>query len=376
MTIYLDNSATSFPKPASVYERADYILKNIGGSPGRGSHRLSLDASRVIFETRESIARLFNIKDSSRIVFTKSATESINLAFKGLLKAEDKVVTTSIEHNAVAKTLKRLEGQGISILKVPASEEGFVQPTDIEKAITRDTKIVSVVHASNVFGTILPIAEIGAVCKKKGVFCMTDAAQTAGIVEIDVDEMNIDILAGTGHKGLLGLQGTGFLYTREGIEPTALIDGGTGETDDPIEIPDRLEAGTMNTPGIGGLGAGIEFILTEGIDKIKRHEENLVREIINGLQGLKDISIIGTSDVSKRASLVSFNIKGKEPSEVGYILDNEFSIMTRCGTHCAPEAHKTLGTYPKGAIRVSPGYFNAERDIEEFLKAVRKVMKC
>ncbi|MBI5682094.1 MAG: aminotransferase class V-fold PLP-dependent enzyme [Deltaproteobacteria bacterium] len=373
--IYLDNSATSFPKPESVYQRVDYILRNIGGNPGRGSHRMAIGASRIIFETRESAARLFNIKDSSRIVFTRNATEAINLAFKGLLKPNDNVVTTNIEHNAVSKTLRRLEGQGINVSKVCASNNGFVKPTDIEKAITKDTRLVSVTHASNVFGAILPIAEIGAICKNKGVLFMIDAAQTAGIIDIDAPAMNIDILIATGHKALFGPQGTGFLYIKEGIEPLPLVDGGLGEAEDISEIPDRLEAGTMNTPGIGGLGAGIEFILKEGVACIRKYEEGIVKQIIQGLQDLKGISIIGTLDADKRVSLVSFNIDGKDPLDVGCILDNEFGIMTRCGTHCAYDAHKTLGTYPSGAVRVSPGYFNTEKEIEGFLRAIGEIVR-
>lgn len=382
MTIYLDNSATSFPKPEFVYQRIDYILRHIGGNPGRSGHRMALDASRVIFETRESIAKLFNIKDSSRIVFTKNVTEAINLAFKGLLKPVpvrfkqgkgDNVVTTNIEHNAVVKPLRRLEKSGVSVTRVSAKKDGGINPKDVERAIAKNTKIVSVVHASNVFGTILPVEEIGRICKKKNVFFMIDAAQTAGAIPIDVDAMNIDILCATGHKSLFGPQGTGFLYVREGIEPMPLIDGGTAEDDNQIEIPDRLESGTMNTPGIGGLGAGVEFILKQGIEKIKRHEEKLVKQLLDGLKVLKDINIIGTMDADKRASLVSFNLAGKDPSQVGYMLDNDFGIMTRCGTHCAPEAHKTAGTYPDGAIRVSPGYFTTQNEIEEFLRAISKI---
>lgn len=381
--IYLDNAATSFPKPESVYQRVDYILRRIGGNPGRSGHRMALDASRVIFETRESIAELFNIKDSSRIVFTKNVTEAINLAFKGLLKKGDNVVTTNIEHNAVAKPLKRLEKQGVRVTKVSAKKDGGINPKDVEKAIAKNTKIVSVVHASNVFGTILPVEELGRICKKKNVMFMIDAAQTAGAIPIDVEAMNIDILCATGHKSLFGPQGTGFLYVREGIEPLPLIDGGIGEDGKMIEIPDRLESGTMNTPGIGGLGKGIEFILREGIDRIKKHEEGLVRQLLEGLKGLKGVNILGAMDAQKRACLVSFNlvpagfkqgINGKDPSQVGYMLDNEFGIMTRCGTHCAVEAHKTAGTYPDGSIRVSPGYFTTQNEIEEFLRAIKKLV--
>ena len=371
--IYLDNAATSYPKPESVYKRIDYILRHIGGNPGRSGHRMALDASRVIFEAREFAAKFFNIKDASRIVFTKNATEAINVVFKGILKPGDHVVTTSIEHNAVVRPLKRLERDGVKVIRVKADKDGLISPQDVEKAITKHTKLISVVHASNVFGTVLPVTEIGNVCRKKGIIFMIDAAQTAGAMPIDIEALNVDMFAATGHKSLFGPQGTGFLYVKEGIEPLPLVDGGTAEDDDMLEIPDRLEAGTMNTPGIGGLGAGIEFLLNEGVEKIRKHEEGLIRQILDGLKGIKGISIIGTTDEKKRTCLVSFNMEGKDTSDVGYRLDNEFNIMLRCGLHCANHAHKTAGTYPRGAVRVSPGYFNTSDEIEEFLKAIREI---
>jgi len=374
--IYLDNAATSYPKPESVYQRIDHILRHIGGNPGRSGHRMALDASRVIFEARESAAKFFSIKDASRIAFTKNATEAINVAFKGILKPGDHVITTSIEHNAVVRPLKRLERDGVKVTRVKVDKEGWTLPKDIEKAITNKTKLVSVVHASNVFGALLPVAEIGSVCRKKGIIFMIDAAQTAGAMPIDIEALNVDIFAATGHKSLFGPQGTGFLYVKEGIEPLPLVDGGTAEDDDMLEIPDRLEAGTMNTPGIGGLGAGIEFLLNEGVEKIRKHEEGLIRQILDGLKGINGISIIGQTDEKKRTCLVSFNIEGKDPSDIDYRLDNEFNIMLRCGLHCAPHAHKTAGTYPNGAVRVSPGYFNTSNEIEEFLKAIREIAQC
>lgn len=371
--IYLDNAATSYPKPESVYQRIDYILRHIGGNPGRSSHRMALDASRVIFETRESAARLFNIKDASRIAFTKNVTEAINVALKGILKSGDHVVTTSIEHNAVVRPLLRLEAEGVKVSRVQADKRGWVSPKDIEDAITRDTKIVSVVHASNVFGGFLPVAEIGTFCKKKNVLFMIDAAQTAGSIHIDAEALNIGILCATGHKGLFGPQGTGLLYVREGIEPMPLVDGGVAEDGAMLEMPDKFESGTMNTPGIGGLGAGIEFLLKEGVEKIRQYEEGLIRQILNGLSGIKGMNIIGPQDEKNRTHLVSFNIEGKDPSDIGCRLDNEFGIMARCGLHCAPHAHKTAGTYPSGAIRVSPGYFNTQKEIEEFLRGVKEI---
>ncbi|MBI3399762.1 MAG: aminotransferase class V-fold PLP-dependent enzyme, partial [Deltaproteobacteria bacterium] len=217
---------------------------------------------------------------------------------------------------------------------------------------------------------------IGSVCRKKGIIFMIDAAQTAGAMPIDIEALNVDIFAATGHKSLFGPQGTGLLYVKQGIEPLPLIDGGTAEGDDMLlEIPDRLESGTMNTPGIGGLGAGIEFLLKEDMEKIRQYEEGLIRQILDGLKGINGIKIIGPLDEKKRTCLVSFNIEDKDPSDIGYRLDNEFGIMVRCGLHCAPSAHKTAGTYPSGAVRVSPGYFNTAKDIEEFLRAVREVAK-
>lgn len=368
--IYLDNAATSFPKPEAVYKKVDYILRNIGGNPGRASHRMAIEASRAVFDAREAVAKLFSLSDSSRIVFTKNATEGINIALKGLLKPGDHVVTTSFEHNSVAKTIHSLEKTGVKTTKVRPDKFGFVSTPSIEKAITAETKIVCLSHASNVFGTLQPIDEIAVVCKGRGVLFMVDAAQTAGALPIDLSSAGIDILAATGHKAFFGPQGTGFLYVRDGVEPEPLVSGGTGELDLMLETPERLESGTMNTPGIGGLMAGVEFLLGVGVDKVRAHEVALVDAILAGLRGIKGINIIGAQDAAKRASLVAFNIKNVKPGDAGARLDNEFSIMVRTGAHCAPSAHKEAGTYPEGAVRVSPGWFNTAKDIEEFVRAV------
>lgn len=376
--IYLDNAATTYPKPKRVYKRVEEIIKNIGGNPGRSSHTMALEASRVIFSTREALAKLLNIPDASRIAFTKNATEAVNIALKGLLRSGDHVVTTSFEHNSVARTFKRLEAEGIEVTKVSGGRgksPDRVEPGDIEKALTGKTKLVCIVHASNVFGTIEPVPEIGELCRGKGITFMVDGAQTAGAVPIDMDSMNIDLFAGTGHKALLGPQGTGFIYMKEGIEPPPLVDGGTGELTDVLEIPDRLETGTINTPGIGGLGAGVEFILNEGLTKIKAYEEKLLGQLIQGLGKIKGVNILGTPDAKQRVGLVSFTIEGQNPDEIGMRLDREFSIMVRAGTHCAPDAHMTAGTHPEGAVRVSPGYFNEPEEIEEFIKAVEFIAK-
>ncbi|TAN62088.1 aminotransferase class V-fold PLP-dependent enzyme, partial [bacterium] len=329
--IYLDNAATSFPKPETVYKKVDYILRNIGGNPGRASHRMAIEASRAVFDAREAVAKLFSLSDSSRIVFTKNATEGINIALKGLLKPSDHVVTTSFEHNSVAKTIHTIEKAGIKTTKVRPDKFGFISPASISVAITNQTKIVCLSHASNVFGTLQPIDEIAAVCKSKGVLFMLDAAQTAGALPIDLNASGIDILAATGHKALFGPQGTGFLYIKEGIEPEPLVSGGTGELDLVLETPERLESGTMNTPGIGGLMAGVEFLIGVGVDKVRAHEESLISMILSGLTEIPEVSVIGTLKANQRASLVAFNIKNVKPGDAGKRLDDEFSIMVRTG---------------------------------------------
>lgn len=373
--IYLDNAATSFPKPEQVYKRIDEVLRKTGGNPGRSSHTMALEAARAVFNAREAVSILIGAVDSSRIAFTKNATEAINVALKGVLKPGDHVVTSSIEHNCVVKSLSRLQPLGVQVTRVQPDREGFLRPGDIEAAIRKNTRVVCVTHASNVFGAIQPVDEIGKVCRTRNVIFMVDGAQTVGAMPVDVRAMGINILAATGHKALFGPQGTGFLYIEEGIEAEPLLDGGTGEAGSPLEMPERLEAGTVNTPGISGLGAGVNFLLDEKAVRVRQKEEGLIKAVLEGLSSIKGVNIIGPPDASKRASLVAFNMEGKKPAEVGLRLDEEYGIMIRCGTHCAPDAHRQAGCFPDGAARVSPGYFNTARDIEEFLKAVRTIAK-
>lgn len=373
--IYLDNAATSFPKPEGVYRRVDDVLRRISGSPGRASHRMAVEADRVVFNAREAVARVINAKDASRVAFTKNATEAVNIALKGLLKPGDHLVTTSFEHNSVAKTAGWVEQCGVEVSRVRPDPSGFVDPSEVVRAIRKKTKLVSIVHASNVFGSIQPVEEIGRLCRDRGVIFMADGAQTVGAIPVDIEAMNIDILAATGHKALFGPQGTGFIYVREGIEPVPLISGGTGELDTVLEMPERLESGTMNTPGIGGLNAGADFVIGEGVEKIRAFEESLVEALLHGLGSVKGVKILGTKDAKKRASLVAFNIDGVKPYDAGQRLDNDFGILVRTGAHCAPDAHREAGTHPEGAVRVSPGYFNTVTDIEEFIKAVGTIAK-
>jgi cysteine desulfurase family protein len=371
--IYLDNAATSHPKPEEVYRAVDRTLRSVGGNPGRGSHRMALEASRAVFDARETLAKLLGAPDAGRIVFTKNATEGINIALKGLLQPGDHVVTTSFEHNSVARTLRKLEIGGISVTRVSGATPGIVTPHEVETALTDMTRLVVMTHASNVFGAILPIDEIGRVVRSRGALFMTDAAQTAGALPMDIGESEVDIVAGTGHKALYGPQGIGFLYLREGVEPRALIDGGTGEFDDALDIPDRLETGTVNTPGIAGLGAGARYVLDRGVDAIRSREEAHIRALIDGLGRMGRVRIIGPTDARERVSLVSFAIDRMDAREAGRRLDEDYGIMVRCGAHCAIDAHKTAGTHPAGAIRVSPGYFTTPEEIAAFLKAVREI---
>ncbi len=374
--IYLDNAATSFPKPESVYRTVDHVLRDVGGNAGRGGHRLALEAARVIFEARERLAELIGVSDSARIVFTKNATEAINLGVKGLgLKPSAHAISTSFEHNSLAKAIRGLGGDGLAVTLLDPDAEGFVSLQSVREAITGDTALVAISHASNVFGAIQDIAAIGELCREKNVLFMVDAAQTTGALPVDVSAMNIDILASTGHKSLFGPQGTGFLYVREGIELTPLLEGGTGDAASVLEMPERLEAGTLNTPGIGGLKAGLDFILSTGIDKIRAHEVALMEGLLKGLNTIKGVSIIGTEKADERVSLLTFNIKGLYPVSVGINLDQKYSIMVRCGTHCAPQAHEAAGTLPEGGIRVSPGFFTKRADIQEFLRAIKEVAR-
>ncbi len=371
--IYLDNAATSFPKPAVVPERVSSILKEVGGSPGRAAHLMSIEAARVLFGAREAIAGLIGAVDSSRLVFTKNATEAINLGLKGVLNPGDHVISSAIEHNAMANTIRRLERDGVTVTWVKPDGEGLLNPDDVIGAIKEETRLVALTHASNVFGTIEPVAEIGRRCRERGVLFMVDGAQTAVVVDIDVEAILIDLLASTGHKALYGPQGTGFLYIRDGIEPRALIDGGTGGPDDIVEIPERLEAGTMNTPAVGGLHAGVQFILSEGLGKIREYEKGLLGRLIDGLMEIEGVRILGPLEPGRRVGLVAFTLEGKSPDSIGQSLDNRFSIMVRCATHCAPDAHRHAGTFPEGAVRVSPGYFNTEEEIDLLIGAIKSI---
>lgn len=376
--IYLDNAATSWPKPESVYQTMDDFLRTKGGNPGRGSHSMALAARETVEETRMLVARLINAVETKRVIFTLNCTDSLNMGLKGLLKPGDHVITSSIEHNSVVRPLRRLEQKGVRVTRLsPSAKTGVVLPGDVEKAIAEDTRLVVMTHASNVTGAIQPIAEYGAIARKHNRILMVDAAQTAGKYPIDVQANNIDLLAFPGHKGLFGPPGTGVLYVGERVELDSWREGGTGShselEEQPLDLPYRYESGTANSVGIAGLGAGLRYIFSEGLEKIRAHEQSLTDRLIEGLAHIKGVTLYTAIDGSKQVAIVSFTIEGYEPGEAGAILDQALDIKVRTGLHCAPAAHKTIGTYPLGTIRLSPGYFNTAREVDITLQAVEKI---
>ena len=378
--VHLDNSATSWPKPEGVLEAIRKAIEKYGANPGRSGHRLAIEAARIIYETREALAELFGLDDPERIILTKNVTEALNLVLYGVLKQGDHVITSSMEHNSVMRPLRDLEKKGVELTQIKASGKGEIDPEDVLKSIKANTKLIALVHVSNVTGTIMPVEEVLRISKDHGIPLLIDAAQSAGTLPINLKELPIDLLAFTGHKGLFGPQGTGGLVINtkgleEKIEP--LMRGGTGskseEEEQPEFLPDKYESGTPNTPGIAGLGEGVRFILKEGIERIKEKKEILTLKLIEGLKDIKGIKIYGPLDPKRQIGIVSFNLEGNSPAEVSHLLDEKYGILSRPGLHCAPSAHKTIGTFPFGTVRFSVGYFNTEEEIEYTIQAVRQL---
>ena len=380
--IYLDNAATSWPKPPEVLKAMTDVLEYAGGNPGRSGHRLSIAAARVIYDTREGIARFFGVSDSLRVVFTSNATHAINLALRGILKPGDRVVTSSIEHNAVMRPLRSLEKQGVRLNIVPCASDGSLDVRKFGKAINSTTRLVVLTHASNVVGTILPVAEITSIAHQAGALVLVDAAQTAGAIPIGIKAMGIDLLAFTGHKELQGPPGIGGLVIADGVDVSQiepLIRGGTGSHSDseeqPEDLPDKFESGTANLVGIVGLGAGLKCIQEQGIDEIRNHMKKLSLSLIDGLSALPKVKVYGALDPERSVAIVSFTATGKRVSEIGLRLDEEYGILSRVGLHCAPAAHKTIGSFPEGTIRLAPGIFTTMDDIQEAIQAISKVVR-
>lgn len=377
MTVYLDNAATSFPKPPRVYERLREYLERYGACPGRGNYEMARSSEGVIDETRRLLAELVHAAEPRRIILTLNATDALNMAIKGTLSAGDHVVTTVVEHNSVMRPLNRLERQGlIRVTRVRVSSEGVVDPAEIRDALTARTKLVAVLHGSNVTGALQPIEAIGPLARERGALFLVDAAQTAGAVPIDVDAACIDLLAFPGHKALLGLPGTGGLYVGPRAQLSPWREGGTGVLSElplqPEEFPYRLEAGSPNTLGLAGLRESVQFILQYGVEWIRTHELSLTKRLLEGLHADERISVYGPSSREARVAVVSLNVAGCSPASVAAYLDQAGNIAVRAGLHCAPGAHQALGTFPEGAVRISPGYFTREADIDGCLEALRE----
>lgn len=377
--IYLDNAATSYPKPPAVFNAIDHCLREQGANPGRGGHRMAVSASRIIYGTRENLAKLFNVADSANIVFTLNTTDALNLALKGMLKPGDHVVTTMIEHNSMTRPLAWLEHrQGLRVTKVPCSSQGKIDLSDLAAAIRPETALVAVNHASNVIGNILPLADIAKAAHKNNVPLLVDAAQTAGCVPIDVEAMGIDLLAFAGHKALFGPQGTGGLYISPEIELMEFRQGGTGSESSgpqPLVRPDRYESGTPNTLGLAGLEAGVEFIMREGIEKIFAKESDLVSRLMAGLRQIQGLVVYGPPPGRERVPLISLNLEGFTPHLLAHMLDKAFDIASRAGLHCAPDAHRVMGTFETGALRLSLSYLNSERDVDAAIAAFQEIAR-
>ncbi|HOK49288.1 MAG TPA: aminotransferase class V-fold PLP-dependent enzyme [Sedimentibacter sp.] len=375
--IYLDNAATTFPKPPSVYESVMKAMKVYGANPGRGSHAMAIEGARIIYETRELLAELFNLDDPLKVIFTFNATDSLNMAIKGILKPGGHVVTTQMEHNSVLRPIKEMEKNGIENTIVKCGPDGSLNPYDLEKAINKSTKLIVTTHVSNLTGTIFPVEEIGEICRAYKIPYLLDASQSAGVLTIDMKKLNISFLAVPGHKGLLGPQGTGALLINSDIEIKQLKEGGTGSQSSSMEhpdfYPDKLEAGTHNLPGIAGLNAGLKYILKRGTESIYSHEKKLLDIFITELKKNPKIIIYGPESLEYRSGVVPVNIEGMDSSEVANILDREYGIAVRPGLHCAPLAHKAIGTEKIGAVRFSLGPFNKRKDIRAAVKALNEI---
>ena len=379
--IYLDNASTTFPKAPTVATAMSDYITNRGININRGSYALAYDVEDTIYTTRQRLNTLFNGHDPSHVIFTQNVTMSLNMVIKGLLKAGDHVLVSSMEHNAVMRPLTQLLDKGITFDTIPCDSTGSIQMDSIEPLIRPNTVALIINHASNVCGTIQPLESIGPICKAHNLQFIVDAAQTAGVIPIDVKACHIDALCFTGHKGLLGPQGIGgIILTKEMAQNlTPLIAGGTGSFSHletmPTHMPDAFESGTLNLPGIIGLNEGLAYIESQGMENIHNHELALTQSFLEGLQSIDGINIVGKQNIQDRTAVVSITIDGMDPANIAYELESTYHIMTRVGLHCAPRAHQTLRTYPEGTVRFSFGYANTHKDVESALSALNTIVK-
>lgn len=379
--IYLDNAATSWPKPPAVYEAVDRYQRTLGAAAGRGAYRDASEVERQVLETRRRLAQLTGLPDPRRVIFTLNGTDSLNLALHGLLRPGDHVVTSVAEHNSTLRPLRHLEAKlGIEVTRVDCDGHGLVDVDEYRRALRSNTRLLSLVHVSNVTGAIQPIGEIGRLAQEKGLLFLVDAAQSLGHLSINLAETAIDLLAAPGHKGLLGPLGTGVLFVASRVESQLepLRQGGTGthsESDvQPESLPDRYESGNLNVPGILGLGAGVDFVLKRGLTALHRHELKLTERMLSGLRAIRGVSVYGPLDAAQRLGVVSFNLAGYDPQEVAALLDAEHTIQVRAGLHCAPLMHAALGTSALGGtIRLSVGPFTTSDEIDETIAAVEEI---
>ncbi|GAB4258727.1 MAG: aminotransferase class V-fold PLP-dependent enzyme [Deferrisomatales bacterium] len=376
---YLDNAASSHPKPADVYNAVERALR-LGANPGRSGHRLALDAARIVLEARSAVAELLGVADAARIAFFLNGTQALNQAIKGLgLGPGDHVVTTQIEHNSVVRPLATLAERGVDVTWVEADRHGWVAPEAIEAALRPATRLVSLCHASNVSGTLQDAEAVGDLCRRKGLVFLLDAAQTAGSVPLDVGRLGVHLLAAPGHKGLLGPQGTGLLYVDPDVRLSPLIEGGTGTRSEdrrmPEEMPEALEGGTLNTPGLAGLAAGVRYLLERGVAAVRREEQRILSYLLPELDRVEGLVTYGPRAPDERVAVVSFNLEGRDGAHLGFALDEVYDIAVRVGLHCAPGAHRALGSFPAGAVRASFGPLSTVEDAEALVRALRELAR-
>lgn len=374
--IYMDNAATTLRKPVQVKEAVLAALDTMGNA-GRGASDPALDASRVIYGTREKLAGLFHAESPSRIVFTVNSTESLNIAIKGLCDPGDHVITTVLEHNSALRPLYECRERGTALTILGCDEKGNISYEEMERAVRPETKMIVCTHASNLTGNMIDLERVHAIAKRHGLLLIVDASQTAGVWEIDVQKLGIDVLCFTGHKGLLGPQGTGGMYVRSGVEIRPLLSGGSGidtyNTHHPAQMPTALEAGTLNGHGIAGLGAAVSYITETGPDTIRERELALMQRFYLGISGIPGVKVYGDFSTKNRAAIVSFNIGDYDSSEVSDELNVRYGIVTRPGAHCAPLMHQALGTVDQGAVRFSFSHFNTEEEVDAAVRAVKEL---
>jgi len=376
--IYFDNAASSHPKPEEVYLAIERATRDLGANPGRGTHHLAVAAQEAVEDSRKAVAALLGVKEPARIVFTLNATDALNMALHGCLRPMARVVTTSLEHNAVWRPLCALRDEmGIDIHTLPTPSGAAFALDDLAAALRGGCDLLVMTHASNVSGALMPVVEACRLAHEAGAMVLVDAAQTAGTVPIDLEEAGFDLVAFSGHKGLLGPQGVGGLYVRPGLSLKPFRRGGTGgqsaAEDMPAQLPQRLEAGTLNGPGIAGVGAGARFLWRTGVNVVRQHELTLRERLRRGLLEIPGVVVYGPADPVDTVGVLSFNLRNADPLTVGNVLDEVFGVMVRTGLHCAPQAHRSLGTFPRGTVRVGIGFFNTEQEVDYLCESVRSM---